>query len=313
VDAEKAKKAQRAKNGSPSITPASTGSPAPPSAASSKPYTGDTEKRHFKLDKVNISRTGNALRDNCIGMLYNGLAYRSNDSVEDVLTRAIEVENAAFKAYKGDGQDYRSKTRGLFTALKNKTNRQLGRKVMAGEIPADRFVVMTTQELASAEQRAKDEALEKENMKKAQVPMAEKSISDALKCGKCGQKKVSYSQAQTRSADEPMTTFCECTVCGNRWKVSSNLIVDACLTGILTIQPCSSLNGSHSPKARSTSSTLLLAAFHLLRARDAWIALVTTALAHPKLGTRRFATALTYPRPGALQLRSLTQLSPSQG
>jgi len=57
-------------------------------------------------------------------------------------------------------------------------------------------------------------------MKKAQVPMAEKSISDALKCGKCGQKKVSYSQAQTRSADEPMTTFCECMVCGNRWKFS---------------------------------------------------------------------------------------------
>jgi transcription elongation factor S-II len=41
-----------------------------------------------------------------------------------------------------------------------------------------------------------------------------------LTCGKCGQKKVSYSQAQTRSADEPMTTFCECTVCGNRWKFS---------------------------------------------------------------------------------------------
>lgn len=30
-----------------------------------------------------------------------------------------------------------------------------------------------------------------------------------MQCGKCGQKKVSYSQAQTRSADEPMTTFCE--------------------------------------------------------------------------------------------------------
>jgi hypothetical protein len=73
--------------------------------------------------------------------------------------------------------------------------------------------------LKSAERRKIDEKLEEENMKKAQVPMAEKSISDALRCGKCGQKKVSYTQAQTRSADEPMTTFCECTVCGNRWKV----------------------------------------------------------------------------------------------
>jgi transcription elongation factor S-II len=80
---------------------------------------------------------------------------------------------------------------------------------------------MTHEELKSAEQRKEDDKLQAENMKKAQVPMAQKSISDALKCGRCGQKKVSYSQAQTRSADEPMTTFCECTVCGNRWKVIS--------------------------------------------------------------------------------------------
>lgn len=243
VDAEKAAKAQRAKNlGSPSTpTPGSNGSPAPLPQSSSKPYEGDTEKRHFKEDKVDIKRTSSTIRDNCIGMMYNGLAYRATDSVEDVLIRAIEVENAAYKAYKGEGQEYRTKMRSLFINLKNKTNRQLGRKVMSGEITPDHFVVMNEKELASAEQRAKDELLEKENMKKAQVPMAEKSISDALKCGKCGQKKVSYSQAQTRSADEPMTTFCECTVCGNRWKVRYLSRQDA-LHFFLILTTCSSLD-----------------------------------------------------------------------
>lgn len=228
VDAEKAAKGQHrggAKNGSPSTptaasTAAAVASPAPPASGANKPYEGDTEKRHFKVDKVDINRTGNQVRDNCVGMIYNGLAYRRTDSVEDVLVRAVEVESAAFKHFKGDGQDYRQKMRSLFINLKNKSNRQLGRRVLSGDIRADKFVVMTEKELLSEEQRAKDEALEKENLKKAQAPMAEKSISDALKCGKCGQKKVSYSQAQTRSADEPMTTFCECTVCGNRWKVS---------------------------------------------------------------------------------------------
>jgi transcription elongation factor S-II len=223
VDVEKAAKLQRAKmKSSPSSTPASTASPAPPPSSSNKPYEGNTETRHFKTDKIDTNRTGSATRDNIIGVMYNGLAYRSTDSIEDVLVRAIEVENAAFKIYKGETNAYRAKMRSLFSSLKNKTNRQLGRKVMSGDIPADRFVVMTDAELKSAEQRKVEEALEKENMKKAQVPMAEKSISDALKCGKCGQKKVSYSQAQTRSADEPMTTFCECTVCGNRWKVRSS-------------------------------------------------------------------------------------------
>jgi DNA-directed RNA polymerase subunit M/transcription elongation factor TFIIS len=92
---------------------------------------------------------------------------------------------------------------------------------MSGEIPAARFVIMTHDELKSAERQKEDEKLEAENMKNSQVPMAERSISDALQCGKCKKKEVAYSQAQTRSADEPMTTFCECTFCGNRWKVQN--------------------------------------------------------------------------------------------
>jgi len=79
---------------------------------------------------------------------------------------------------------------------------------------------MTSEELKSDERRAEDKQLMKENMDNAMVPQVEKSISVQLRCGKCGQNKVAYSQAQTRSADEPMTTFCECTVCGNRWKFS---------------------------------------------------------------------------------------------
>jgi DNA-directed RNA polymerase subunit M/transcription elongation factor TFIIS len=39
-----------------------------------------------------------------------------------------------------------------------------------------------------------------------------------FKCGKCKSQKTSYYQLQTRSADEPMTTFVTCTACGNRWK-----------------------------------------------------------------------------------------------
>ena len=79
---------------------------------------------------------------------------------------------------------------------------------------------MTHEELKSEEQRIEDAKLQKENMDKAMVAQAERSISSSLECGKCKKKMVSYSQAQTRSADEPMTTFCECTNCGNRWKFS---------------------------------------------------------------------------------------------
>ncbi|KAK2597120.1 hypothetical protein N8I77_012987 [Diaporthe amygdali] len=189
-------------------TPSNTASPGPPPTPSvNQPYQGDTEKRHFKVDKVDLKRTSSDVRNNCIGVLYNGLAYRSTDSVEVVVAKAIEVEAAAFKHFKGEGGEYKVKIRSLFSNLKVKSNRELGRRVMSGEITPVEFVKMSQDELKSQEHKERDNKLEKENMNKAQVAQPEKSISDALTCGKCGQKKVSYSQAQTRSADEPMTTF----------------------------------------------------------------------------------------------------------
>jgi len=218
VEAEKLKKNKMAAS-----SPAKNGnisSPAPVSDAASKGFTGDTSKRRWDAEGVDTKRTGIPSRDACIGLLYNGLAFMSEESPTHIIIKAMDIEQAAYNTFKGDTPDYRAKLRSLFQNLKNKTNRELGTRVMSGEISAARFVVMSHEELKSAERRKEDEKLNEENMKKAQVPTAERSISDALKCGKCGQKKVSYSQAQTRSADEPMTTFCECTVCGNRWKFS---------------------------------------------------------------------------------------------
>lgn len=56
--------------------------------------------------------------------------------------------------------------------------------------------------------------------KKEYKEIRENSIvySDAYKCFKCGERKTKVTQAQTRSADEPMTTFVTCLVCYNTFK-----------------------------------------------------------------------------------------------
>jgi len=48
-----------------------------------------------------------------------------------------------------------------------------------------------------------------------------KHYSDLYKCFKCGEKKTVVRQGQTRSADEPMTNFITCVVCGEQWKKSA--------------------------------------------------------------------------------------------
>jgi DNA-directed RNA polymerase subunit M/transcription elongation factor TFIIS len=139
---------------------------------------------------------------------------------------------------------------------------------------------MSGDDLKSAEKRAADAAMEKENMRVAMTATEQKAISTtyvstqlslplsspippgrirdpiphprllcewvrygvslafnktiwppfqcantyfspcSMTCGRCKMSKVAYTQAQTRAADEPMTTFCECMNCGNRWKFS---------------------------------------------------------------------------------------------
>ena len=45
-----------------------------------------------------------------------------------------------------------------------------------------------------------------------------KKISSEFTCRKCKSNNCSHYQLQTRSADEPMTTFVSCQDCGYRWK-----------------------------------------------------------------------------------------------
>lgn len=47
----------------------------------------------------------------------------------------------------------------------------------------------------------------------------DQEVSDGMfTCNKCKSKKTVYYQMQTRSADEPMTTYVTCTNCGAKWR-----------------------------------------------------------------------------------------------
>jgi len=183
------------------------------------------DKRTYKTDGIKRdSLTDDPARNNCIGLMYDGLAQGSDKPSHQIIELAKQVESAALDLPNVNGSPsssiYKEKIRSLFQNLKNKSNPQLRTRVLSGEISPARFVRMTHEELKSKEQREEERAMQKENMDKAMVAQPEKSVSTGLQCGKCKERKVSYTQAQTRSADEPMTTFCECTVCGNRWKFS---------------------------------------------------------------------------------------------
>jgi transcription elongation factor S-II len=64
-------------------------------------------------------------------------------------------------------------------------------------------------------------AIEEAHIKEMQKRIHNKEIVAAdgiFTCNKCKSKKTTYYQMQTRSADEPMTTFVTCLNCDKRWK-----------------------------------------------------------------------------------------------
>ena len=203
-------------------SPSGAASPVPTNGTKSKPEV-PLDQRDYKKDKVNINKTNQTTRDKCIGLIYNGLCYTSPDAPSDILIVAAAVESAGFSLLGPESNaGYTTKMRSLYMNLKNKSNPKLRRRVLDGEIKPEQLVKFSTEDLKSEERRLADEALKEENMKGSYMPKAEKSISTAIQCKnpKCGKGTVAYSQAQTRSADEPMTTFCEC-----RWTHCDDLLL----------------------------------------------------------------------------------------
>lgn len=58
----------------------------------------------------------------------------------------------------------------------------------------------------------------KRDLDREKAAVADENYNGIFKCNKCKSKKTTYYQLQTRSADEPMTTYVTCNGCGHRWK-----------------------------------------------------------------------------------------------
>jgi transcription elongation factor S-II len=88
--------------------------------------------------------------------------------------------------------------------------------VISGNIKSHEIAFMTHQEICPDKWKQLIED-KKVRDKQKYEPNIEAS-TDNFTCNKCKSKKCTYYQLQTRSADEPMTTFVTCLECGKRWK-----------------------------------------------------------------------------------------------
>nr|XP_029136078.1 transcription elongation factor A protein 3 isoform X2 [Labrus bergylta] len=187
-------------------------SPTTPTSPMSPSSTGGPLSPHLT--------TGDSVRDKCIGLL--AAALRTDNDFKDFGTNcdsmAAEIEDHIYQEIKATDMKYKNRVRSRMSNLKDPKNPGLRRNVLAGSIELSRIASMSAEEMASDELKQLRNVLTQEAIREHQMAKTGGTSTDLLQCGKCKKRNCTYNQVQTRSADEPMTTFVLCNECGNRWK-----------------------------------------------------------------------------------------------
>lgn len=96
---------------------------------------------------------------------------------------------------------------------------------------AEETVTLKPEEMASRVRQAENQKIREAALFESQRGRKSMATTDQFQCGKCKKRQTSYYQMQTRSADEPMTTFVICQVCNRllaHSKLETSLVFSMC-------------------------------------------------------------------------------------
>ena len=155
------------------------------------------------------------------------LRARVVDMMVRVFEGTLEAEDAGLRLEHAmneyacvDGVLNEASYKELFKVLKINLsrNQELRDAILEQSLSCDDLVRMDAKGMITKENLARIENLQKESWRDAQVAKVPMDETDQFQCGRCKKKRCVYFQKQTRSADEPMTTFVQCKECGKMWR-----------------------------------------------------------------------------------------------
>lgn len=174
-----------------------------------------------------IPKAGDSTRDRFRELLVEALAKVGGECTEedlpkaekaDIVKAAVAVESALFAKLGLTKGKEKAKYRSIIFNIKDEKNPDFRRRVLFGEIKPETILTMTSDDMASDQRKRENEDIKSKALFECERGLKDAASTDQFKCGKCGQRKTTYFQMQTRSADEPMTTFVTCVNCNAHWK-----------------------------------------------------------------------------------------------
>ncbi|CAL9163551.1 unnamed protein product [Musa hybrid cultivar] len=186
------------------------------------------------LKLASIMQCNNPVRDRLRELLAEAFSRVSKETVEseteevrniqdevdacDPIRIAVALESVLFEKLGTSIGAHKHKYRSIMFNLKDNNNKDFRRRVLLGHVKPEEIVNMTAEDMASDERKRANKQIKEKALFECERGAAPKATTDQFKCGRCGQRKTTYYQMQTRSADEPMTTFVTCVNCNNHWK-----------------------------------------------------------------------------------------------
>lgn len=171
------------------------------------------------------------IRDKALQYLFKSFltGNQGNYDHKQVSKLVYDIEGGLFENYllnSSGHKEYTQKLKSIAFNLKDPKNTAFNDKIYKGNIKAASVATMESAEMASDEKKMERINILQESLEACQSDWAVKNIllskdgkkKGQFKCFKCKSTETVYYQMQTRSSDEPMTTFVTCLQCNNRWK-----------------------------------------------------------------------------------------------
>ena len=113
---------------------------------------------------------------------------------------------------------YKTKAMSVEFNLKNPKNPALRERFLRGDIPYSTFMYIHPYQLFPELWEPVFERVAAKQLRKQLTHDLDTVPDGAFQCSKCKSKKTTYTELQTRSADEPATLYIQCMACSKRWK-----------------------------------------------------------------------------------------------
>lgn len=138
---------------------------------------------------------------------------------KSVYNWAIKTTRAAREIPSWENDAFIRKYKNRFLNIQyNLKHSDLAERILSGEVNTKFIADMSSMALAPNGIAAQAYKARQEYNNQKFASNVDENFTGLFTCGKCKSKKTTYYQMQTRSADEPMTTFVTCMNCDKRWK-----------------------------------------------------------------------------------------------